>query len=93
MIFTSEKQWVLVGLTSFGEGCARKGYAGVYTRITAYEDWIRWNTNGSYSKSKTILYRSSSNEQTCCSINHCLLIFMLTFLYVFYLIQKQNFRK
>jgi secreted trypsin-like serine protease len=49
MIFTSSKQWVLVGLTSFGEGCARRRSSGVYTRVAAYESWIRSNTNGSYS--------------------------------------------
>ena len=40
MIFTSSEQWVLVGLTSFGFGCAQPGYAGVYTRIPAYVNWI-----------------------------------------------------
>jgi hypothetical protein len=40
MIFTSSEQWVLVGLTSFGYGCAKPGYSGVYTRIPVYIDWI-----------------------------------------------------
>ncbi|CAF3924807.1 unnamed protein product [Rotaria sp. Silwood2] len=48
MMFTSTNQWVLVGLTSFGYGCARPLYAGVYTRVAAYESWIRSNTNDSY---------------------------------------------
>ena len=32
---------VLVGITSYGKGCARPGYFGVYTRVSAYTDWIR----------------------------------------------------
>ncbi|CAF3421992.1 unnamed protein product [Rotaria socialis] len=40
MMFTSSKQWVIAGVTSFGYGCAHPGYSGVYTRIAAYLDWI-----------------------------------------------------
>lgn len=31
---------VLVGVVSFGEGCARKLKYGTYTRVSAYRDWI-----------------------------------------------------
>ena len=55
MMFTPNKQWVLVGLTSYGHGCARKGYAGVYTRVAAFEDWIELHTKGAYSKAKDFL--------------------------------------
>ena len=32
---------MLTGITSFGIGCARKNFPGVYTRIASYKDWIR----------------------------------------------------
>lgn len=32
--------WVVYGVTSFGEGCARKQYAGVYASVHAHLDWI-----------------------------------------------------
>ncbi|CAF1576171.1 unnamed protein product [Adineta ricciae] len=40
VMFSSSKQWVLVGLTSNGIGCAQANYAGIYTRVAAYEDWL-----------------------------------------------------
>ena len=40
MMYTTSEQWVLVGLTGYGRGCAQKGNAGVYTRVAVYESWI-----------------------------------------------------
>ena len=35
----------IVGVTSFGEGCAEKPYPGVYARVSTVLDWILDNTD------------------------------------------------
>ena len=48
MLFTDSFQWVLSGITSYGRGCAHPLYAGVYTRVAYYQDWISTVTNNAY---------------------------------------------
>merc|ERR1711972_112908 len=33
----------VVGVVSYGQGCATPGYAGVYARVTTWDSWIRSN--------------------------------------------------
>jgi secreted trypsin-like serine protease len=32
--------WVQVGIVSFGIGCGRRDFPGVYTRVARYQNWI-----------------------------------------------------
>lgn len=41
LVVNINSKWVLAGVTSWGEGCAKPGYYGVYARVSKLKDFIR----------------------------------------------------
>ncbi|CAF1310156.1 unnamed protein product [Didymodactylos carnosus] len=37
----ADNRWVVTGIVSYGNGCAVKGWPGVYMRVSAYLSWIK----------------------------------------------------
>jgi hypothetical protein len=40
MQFSPSKQWILAGIISAGDECDHAIYAGIYTRVAFYLEWI-----------------------------------------------------
>ena len=57
-----ESPYKICGITSWGAGCGKNGYPGVYTRVSEYLDWIDEHTNSDYSN----VEGSGSGESANC---------------------------
>lgn len=41
LLFQRHKRWYIQGITSFGEGCGRRGKYGIYAKVFNFVKWIR----------------------------------------------------
>uniref|UniRef100_A0A7N8WRU4 Serine protease 56 n=1 Tax=Mastacembelus armatus TaxID=205130 RepID=A0A7N8WRU4_9TELE len=47
----------LYGITSWGDGCGEKGKPGVYTRVSAFSDWIKAEMQSEFNNDNTFIYK------------------------------------
>ncbi|CAF1614987.1 unnamed protein product [Adineta ricciae] len=40
LMLYKNNRWYIVGIVSFGDGCSRANSGGIYTRVSAYHQWI-----------------------------------------------------
>ena len=63
MAFVNNR-WILAGITSYGRGCAVAGYLGIYTRVSAFVEFIQSTINQTDSTMTTDLAVTTSTDQS-----------------------------
>ena len=66
-----DTEWLLVGITSWGLGCAQSGRPGVYTKISNYINWINVNTDGCIEANLSLACNPSNDNPGCMDQQAC----------------------
>jgi len=61
----------LVGVVSYGAGCAQKGAAGIYVRVTTFLDWINANVKDGWCSSTSTSSTTTAATTTTASAGGC----------------------
>ncbi|CAF0932487.1 unnamed protein product [Brachionus calyciflorus] len=82
-IVGNSQKFILIGITSFGIGCAEPGLAGVYTKVSSFLPWVKnmAKVDKTY-LSKKFQYFNSSNY---ISTSKVYIVFILKIVYFVYL--------
>lgn len=77
--FGIKQKFVLIGITSFGIGCAEPGLAGVYTKVGPYLSWIKEISMANKTQlAKSFFFINCSNTTCFDYLLFCVNIIFLT---------------
>jgi secreted trypsin-like serine protease len=85
MMFNSNQRWELIGVVSYGKGCAQPGLPGVYTRVSSYIEWINTIIQHSPPTPTIVTEKTTTdvfgNSASSVNINACFLFSFLIFVF------------